>query len=75
MDSEPRDTDLTVNIDEYVLSLERRIRLQQEQISRLRRRGRVLMNLLLDLGAGRQQVRGEGKVLSLFGEDSTTEPS
>ena len=75
MDSRSCDTGAMMTDEEYILSLERRIRTQQEQISRLRRRGRVLMNLLLELGLAREQVKGQGecRVLSLFGDDSPTE--
>ncbi len=63
--------------EEYVLSLERRIRTQQDQISRLRRRGRVLMNLLLELGVARRPVKreGGGRVLPFIAEDPTSERS
>lgn len=77
MESRPWDVDRTMSTEDYVLSLERRLRNQREQICRLRRRGRVLMNLLLEMGVARKQFGSEdgGKVLSFFREDPTSERS
>ncbi|GEM_PF-4421086 len=63
--------DPTVGRDEYIAELERRIDMQREQLIRMRRRSRVLLNLLERWsprpmpGGG----RGPGRVVCLFEDD------
>ena len=57
--------------DDYIASLQRRVRTQKMQIDRLRMRGQVLFNLLLEMTAPLPPGEGSqrGKILCLVEDD------
>ncbi len=57
--------------DDYIASLQRRVRTQKKQIDRLRMRGQVLFNLLLEMSAPLPppENAGRGKILCLLDDD------
>lgn len=60
-----------LSTNDYIASLERRVRTQKKQIARLRMRGQVLFTLLLEVSAPRPpgEDADRGKILCLVDDD------